>query len=401
MIVRSWEVSRGRSYELDKNSPGTASIEIVDLTGELDPTNSTYAFDPGTPVAITLDAPTGASGVVFRGNIAAVNYDLYPTEEYAIATVECVDGLDRLARTEMYAGQGQILEWGDYAFVSTAQDGDIQFDEDDQVAHRINQVLDQAEWPLSLREIFSGNVRLQEEVYTYRTPCLNAILDAVDAEFPGVANFYCQKTGEATFHGRLARFNPEDAQYHISIWRCGDLAAVAADSTRAPIHGLDYSLDASKILNSVIATPKGIADADIEDQRVENAASISTYGSRSESFYDLLTLEDHFDGSDANDATKKVATYYVSNYKDPRVRVNTLRFKGQDAGTLGADRLWTLMCGVDISDIIRLKTTHMGGGFDEDFYVEGIRITKGPAEVDVEMELDLSPRAYFNTNPWS
>jgi hypothetical protein len=63
------------------------------------------------------------------------------------------------------------------------------------------------------------------------------------------------------------------------------------------------------------------------------------------------------------------------------------------------------MCGVDISDIIRLKTTHHNGvgGFDEDFFVEGLHYTASPLSdnyVDVELTLDVSPRALYDANPF-
>lgn len=404
MIVSGWSFRRGRNYELNKNSPGTATVTLIDTTGELDPTNPAYAFDPGTPAAIALHNPvTSTDHTVFRGNISRLTYQLYPNERYAVATLELVDGLDRLARTEMYGGTGFTLDWGDPVFPALAQEGDVYFVADLQVAHRINRILDQAEWPVGLREVFSGNVRMQDTVYAYRTPALNGLLDAADAEFPGVANFYCQKDGRATFHGRLARFNPDDAQYHISKWRCGDTAAVTADSTRALIFGLDYDVDVEKVINNATATPKGIANSAINAQRVENAASIAAYGSRSISFDNLLTQYDYFDAATANAATKKFATYYVSNYKDPRPRVNRVTFKRLDPSHANAQRVWALMCGVDISDIIRLKTTHQGGGFDEDFYVEGIQASASPLSDDfdnVQFDLDVSPRAYYNVNPF-
>lgn len=405
MIVSGYTIDRGRSLELDKNSPGVARVTMIDTTGELDPTSGAYAFNPGTPSAIALRNPvTSTDHTIFRGNVANLTYDLYQSERYAVATLELVDGLDRLARTEMNPGQGSTLNWG--YFPSIAQPGDLYFIEDatgSAVANRINNVLNSAQWPIGLREIFSGNIGLQQTFYAYRTPGLSVILDAADAEFPGVANFYVQKDGRATFHGRLARFNPADVRYHITTWRAGDLAAVQADSTRAAIFALTYDRDVERVINSAIATPKGIADTAIEGQRVEDATSITAYGSHSVSFDNLLTLKDHFDGALANAATKKFATYYVSNYKDPRNRVRTITFKRLPPSHPNAAQVWALMCGVDISDIIRLKTTHQaGGGFDEDFYVEGLHYVataRGGQITDVELTLDVSPRAYFNTNP--
>ncbi len=398
MIVNGWEIRYGRSYELDKNEPGSATVTIIDLTGECDPTSSGFLFNPGTPMAIALYNPiTQTQHPRFKGHVASCSYDLYQTEEYAVCTVELVDGLDRLAKMEMTqdAGFGSV-------FTAEANEGDVWFDVDTQVADRINSVLDSCEWPSGAREIFSGNVALKDVSYAYRTSALTAILDAVDAEFPGVANFYIQhagaNAGKATFHGRLARFKPLDVQYHITTWDCGDEDS-GAD---ALIFSLTYDVDTSRIINDATATPKDIVDSDIAGQTTTDPSSIAQYGRRTESWADLLTDEDHFDGADDLDATLRIASYYVSNYAEPRTRVNTVTFKGINDGSQFAAGTWALMCGVDISDRIALTTTHFGGvgGFLEHFYVEGVRIRKGPHELDVEVELDLSPTAYYQTNPW-
>jgi hypothetical protein len=400
VIVSSYTIDRGRSYELDQNSPGTASITLIDTTGELDPTGFSYPFNPGTPAAIALRNPvTGTDSTIFRGHVQRLSYDLYQTEKYATVTVDLADGLDRLANMEMYPG----TDWGDPFLPPVAQTGDVYFIADLQVGQRVNRILDQAKWPNGLREVFSGNVRMQDVVYANRTSALTALQDASDAEFPGVGNFYVAKDGKATFHGRLARFQPDDANYKISKWRCGDMAAVAADSTRALIFELAYDRDVEKVINSALSTPKGIADSAIAGQRYENASSIATYGSRSISFDNLLTREGYLTGNNANVETKLYGKYYVDNYSTPRNRVNKITFKRVGPQDAYAPRLWALMCGVDISDIIRLKTTHLGGGFDEDFYVEGLHYTASPLSdqyVDVELTLDVSPRAYYDSNPF-
>lgn len=167
MIVSSWSIDRGRSYELDQNSPGTASITLIDTTGELDPTSGTYPFNPMTPAAIALRNPvTGTDHTVFRGHVERLSYDLYQNERYATVTVDLVDGLDRLATAEMLPGG----DWGD---IPPFNEVDVAFYADDQTnacGVRINKILDQFGWPSGLREVFSGNVNLQGVTYSRRTP---------------------------------------------------------------------------------------------------------------------------------------------------------------------------------------------------------------------------------------
>jgi hypothetical protein len=61
------------------------------------------------------------------------------------------------------------------------------------------------------------------------------------------------------------------------------------------------------------------------------------------------------------------------------------------------------MCNVEISDLLRLRTSHPGsGGFDHDLFVEGIHYTGRPGNPGipqiVELTLDLSPRANWTSN---
>jgi hypothetical protein len=102
--------------------------------------------------------------------------------------------------------------------------------------------------------------------------------------------------------------------------------------------------------------------------------------------------------------TKQFATYYVENFKDPAPRLSRLVFKTRRPSDAHGPALWQFLCNVDISDLLTLKTAHPGGGgFDTDFYVEGLHYTgrPGPPEYAiVELALDVSPRANFTTNPF-
>lgn len=402
MIVSGWTIDRGRSYELDKNSPGRATITLIDIDGTLDPADGTYDFRPGTPAAIALNNPvTDIDHTLFRGWIARYRYTPYPNYAYAIAEVELLDGLDRLARTEMYGRPGDVLVWGDAAYLLHAQDGDIWFDSDDTgdaVATRINNVLDSAGWPAGLRDLNSGNVALQDVVYPFRTSALTAIMDAADAEFPGLGQVFCKKTGELKFAGRLERFNPADVQYDLNNWEAADLDN-AGGGTALIFEPFSYSEDIDKVINSCSATPRGIANEDIPGQTVEDPGSIDTYGVGSRSFDNLLIASDFFGNSTPEDAARSIAEYYVANYAEPRLRVEQLTFKRLPPTDPYADEVWDLMTRIDLNDVISLSTTRVVG----DFFVEGLHYVCRPGGDefdDVTLTVDLSPRALYDTNPW-
>ena len=100
--------------------------------------------------------------------------------------------------------------------------------------------------------------------------------------------------------------------------------------------------------------------------------------------------------------TKLFADYVVDNYATPQVRVGQLTVKSRRPDSLNGAATWALLCGVDITDIVHLTTTHGGGGgFDNDFYVEGIHYQARPggAIPYVELTLDVSPARLLRPQP--
>jgi hypothetical protein len=237
---------------------------------------------------------------------------------------------------------------------------------------------------------------------------LSVIQDAADAEFPDIANVYIggpRFPGYLVFHGRLARFNPETVEYDIAIWQAGDDAAAAANpATIIRISPpLVASLDDTLLYTSALSTPQNINDADIAGQYVTDAAAAGRKGLRTWSAENLAT----FGGvaTTANQETKLYADYVRDNFTVPRVRVGQLTVKPRRPSSPYGPATWDFLCRVDISDIVRLTTTHGGGGgfTADDFYVEGIHYQARPGGLNpyVELTLDVSPRGYYDANPFA
>ena len=71
----------------------------------------------------------------------------------------------------------------------------------------------------------------------------------------------------------------------------------------------------------------------------------------------------------------------------------------------GATETWNLLSRIDIADRVEVTIDSPGGGgfTGQTFFVEGIHETSRPLNPDyddVELTLDLSPRAYFTESPW-
>jgi len=423
--VSDWTIDRGRPTEFDKTGTGTAVIRIVDREGLFDPTNTTSSYHnkvlPGKQAAIALQNPTGAHAwfPLFRGFVESWHYQLAPTRQYMELELQLVDGFSILSRAELQVGEDGLLP-----LPAEIAKGNVGYGETESwVKDRIDAVLDDVGWPFGLTDVFTGNVRVGPKAYGPGTSALDALWDAADAEFPGVANMWIGKDGKLIFRGRQARFRPLVAEYGINRRTVGDPSATSIDDQAVPLSELEWSNGQDNLYNASSATPQGVGSGtgwrqlnpdppdndDVAGQYVKDDDSIAAYGLRSITFDQLQTIEGLATHNNSMVETKLFAQYYVDNYKTPAPRISRMVFKSRRPDALNADRLWTHLCECEISDLLTLKTAHGGGGgFNTDFYVEGLHYTGRPGSVAVagyyipviELSLDVSPRAHYTTNPF-
>lgn len=414
-LVSSYTIDRGRAFEMDQTDGGRATVDILDRDGLLDPTNPAgphYGqIEPLTQCRLQSWNPIlGQMQPRFRGWVSDWNYDFDPSQQVNRLRVELTDMFEILGAVDMLPyptfgvdpatndhpdSVGQILYLGT------------------NVQERINHILADVGVPDEFSVVFTGNVLIWATVYSVGETALSAIQEAADAEWPGVSNVYCDRLGRIVFHGRLAKFDPggvasgaTPGAWDWHHWRAGDGAAVHANlGAVAQLREFGFNLGVSKIINSAVAYPNGASDETIAAQTVEDAASITRYGRRSWSAQNLLTRAGLLDDSDALTETKRFAQYYVDNYKQPRNRVNSIEFRSVRPGAAGSSITWRLLTEIDISDQIDLTVGSPGGGglSAEPYFVEGVHETVQPLNPDyddVTVTLDLSPQAYFTSNPF-
>lgn len=419
--VSEWTVSRGRASELDKTPGGSATITIHDQDGSFDPSNTGGPFygelDPMTQAAIRFENPVTAElRYLFKGWISEFPTDMHKTTRVSVTELELVDGFDIFNGLEMAPTHHGTT-------TPTGSEGDIYFPPTTgtaQVQGRLNFALDQVGWPAEWRHIFSGNVDLQGVIYARRESLLNVLQDAADAEFPGVANVFMSRRGTLVFRGRYARFSPEDYEAtdddlregpagiggRIRFWTAGGRPETDSGTADAYISDLSWRRSKLDVINAALALPNGVSDTDVPGALYKDDTSTAQYGWRSVSFENLLVEEGNTPpGQTAVEECELFAEYYVENFKQPKTRITRLVFRGLPLEDPAAEGTWALICGVEIGDVITVRTSHFGtaGGFDEDYFVEGIRYTCRPAQPevpDMTLELDVSPRGFYSHNPW-
>lgn len=209
-------------------------------------------------------------------------------------------------------------------------------------------------------------------------------------------------------------------KWDFGQWTVGDGAAVhAAPSDTAQVRAFAYETGVSKLINSALTTPIGIQDTDVvtgtpislggdvysDGQHVFDTGSIASYGYRSWSAQNLITKRGLVDSSTDLVETQRFGQYYVTNYSEARNRITTITFRSMSPTDPRAAHNWELLSKVDIADIVTVTVQSPGGGgfSAEEFYVEGIHEQVNPLNSnydDVTLSLDLSPKAYYTTNPF-
>ncbi len=440
MKISSIEIERGRSFELDRVDVGRATITAHDLDGTLDPTNPTSPFwnivedhtrlQPLKQARISMWNPiTHAWHTRYRGFVEAWSYEYDPSQRFQTMTITLVDLFEIVQTVEMFPGF--------FGHTCPPEHAGNVFFEDTATSPpghgmqvRVYAILKPGGYgtpatlggcgiPDAFFVVFSGNVELHESTYSPATSAMDAIQEAVDAEFPGVGNIYCDRNGVLQVHGRFARFDPvgtaaATAGWDFNDWAAGDGAVVGTGpTTHAHIRAFGISRDLGKVINQATASPISALDGAAYEtkvlaQTVENTTSKGHYGIRPWSVSNLATKLGVTDGNiDDWDETKLFGQYYVDNYHAPEDRVTSITFRSSALDAIGTAANWDFLCRCDLNDRVYVSIGAAGGGgyLDEPYFIEGIHETivpMGPDAFDnVTLTLDLSPAAYFVDSPFA
>jgi len=327
------QTNRGRSALADQFQTGTLTLRIVDQNGDFNPTNpSGPYYTLLTPMKkVQISATYGATNYsIFSGFITSyVNTQPKDATEVAYTTIQAVDAF-RLAQN------AQI------STVTGATAGDLS-------GTRVNQILDQIDWPASMRDIDAGLTTLQADPGTARTS-LTALQTVTDSEYGA---FYVNTNGEFVFQDRAVTAG--------SIG--GTVTTFNDDGTGIPYANANWKLDDTLIFNSAQVSRSGGSP-----QTAINQDSIDKYFIHSYNLQDLLMQTDA--------VALDYAQAYVASRAETEVRCDGIELDlytpNYNAGILAALEL-------DFFDPIQVITTQPGGStLDRTLQIFGVSNTITP-----------------------
>lgn len=286
-LVSQVNIRRGRNRITSKFEFGTATVKLYDQNGDWNPTNPNGAYYPNlVPLRQIIIYATylGVDYYLFSGFITTYDTGFRQgNEDVSTVTLQCVDSFKLLAGSSI-------------ATVTGAPAGQLS-------GARVNAILDAISFPVSLRNIDTGDSTLQADPGTSRT-ALEALQTVENSEFGG---FYIDGLGDARFISRTNLIKaPATSVYSFSDTGSG------ISYTNAVV-----AFDDTTLLNQVNITRTGGTTQTAFDQ-----TSIDTYFLHSGNRNGILVQTDT---EALNQAQGILATR-----KDPEVRIDSIELNLYD-----------------------------------------------------------------------
>ena len=314
------QTQSGRSALADQFQTGTLTLRIVDQNGNFNPTNATGPYvgllTPMKKVQITA-THLGITYPIFAGFITSyVNSQPKDATEVAYTTITAVDAM-RLAQN------AQI------STVTGATAGDLS-------GTRINQILDEIDWPATARLIDAGLTTLQNDPGSARTS-LGAMQTVTQSEYGAL---FVNANGEFVFKDR-----------NTAVSSIGDTPTVFEDAGA----GIRYANAQWKLNDDLIFNSATVSRTGGTAQTATNAASIAKYFIHSYNLQDLLMQSDA--------VALDYARAYVASRQETSIRCDALEL---DLYTPNYDTGIVAALGLQFFDPITVSTTQPGGSLLED-----------------------------------
>jgi hypothetical protein len=327
------ETNRGRTALSDLFQTGSLTLRLTDQNGDFNPQNTSSPYftylTPMKKVQITATY-NNVTYPIFSGFITSY-VTTYPqeSEDVATTTIQAVDAF-------------RLAQLAQISTVTGASAGDLS-------GVRVNDILDEIDWPQSMRDIDTGLTTLQADPGTNRT-ALQALITVAESEYGAL---YVDATGSFVFQDR-----------DVTVASIAATPTLFADDGT----GIDY-FDAAWILNDVLIFNKAtITRLGGTAQVATNQASIDKYFLHSY-FLDGLLME-----TDA--VALDYAQAYVASRAETSIRCDAIVL---DLYTPNYDPGVVAALDLDFFDPITVLTTQPGGStIEKTLQIFGVKMNITP-----------------------
>jgi hypothetical protein len=332
-IVLRASIRRGRNRILSKFEAGTATVELLDETGDFNPANPSGPYYgkliPLRKIRIYADYE-GVRYYLYSGFITSYDTTFaIGVNEVSRVILSCVDGfrlLNNITITNVPGTSAGQLSGA-----------------------RVENMLDLVDWPASQRDINAGDSTLQADPGTSRN-LLEAIQTVENSEFGG---FFVDAEGNATFYSRTT----------VSQYADSTPTNFSDDGTAIGYQQIDLAFDDTLIVNNVSVTRLNGTSQIVSDQ-----TSIDNYFLHSGKREGILVQTD----TESLDQ----ATMILESRKDSLVRIDSMTLNlveenEQARNIAGLD--------LEIFDLVNITKTMPGStSITRELFVQGLQhdITK-------------------------
>jgi hypothetical protein len=333
--VYSISIRRGRNILKDQYDAGTAIVRVLDPLGYFNPQNPLSPYYgylvPLRKVRISATTAT-ADHFLFSGYVNDYRYTFPTGQETAYVDILCTDGF-------------RLLQMSNIQTVADTAAGQT-------TGTRIGKILDDVQFPNSMRQIAAGDATCLADPASVRTT-LEAIKNVEFSE--GLGAFYMSPDGTAVFKSR--------SEVTSSL---GDTSIEFNQSTGIPYKQVKYAFDDKLIINSVVFNRIGGTA-----QNVFSQDSIDKY------FPHSLTQENLVAETDAQ--VLGAAQNYVNTRRETSIRIDEMTIDLLDPA-VPTDTL----IGLDYFDNLRItNVTQEGSSIQKVLQAQGFAWDITPNKMSV------------------
>jgi hypothetical protein len=309
--TRKITIKRGRNIMRDTYEAGSCTVRVIDQNGSFSPQNPSSPYfgylTPLRKIRVAATTPTTQS-FLFSGYVTDYKYTYPQGQELGYVDITCSDAF-------------RLFAMANVSTVASATAGQT-------TGTRIDKILDQVDFPSSMRLIDTGSTTCQADPATTRTS-----LQAIQvAEFTEQGAFYVRADGEVEFKDRsdvVGSLAPAPIEFN--------------QTTGIPYSDLRYAFDDKLIINS--ATMKRVGGTTVT---ADNADSIAKY------FPHGMNVENLVAQTDAQ--VTDIAKIYVATRAETTIRIDAMT-----VDLLDPDVPTDTMIGLDYFDNVKITNVQPDG----------------------------------------